>query len=230
MTQTSDLAIPFRFSDANGIPERRKPASAPRKAKTRSGSDSAADAPSIDIDGFRGGDPQCCRRVLDRFSPLIWSVVVSYVREPDARDDVYQEICVRIWERCGQYSGRGSLAGWINRIAHRWCHNWCRSQRSRDSSSKQYVRDMQVLAGSAESSEDPAQCVDRGELRRRLTAALAVLPRKQSDTFILVRVNGYAVKEAARIQGVKPATVRSNLRHATRKLRRELEDYEYGLS
>ena len=229
MTQTADLSIPFRFAK-DAIRKRREGISAQRKAQTASASDSAADAPSIDIDGFRRGDQHCCRRVLDKFSPLIWSVVVSYVREPAARDDVYQEICVRIWERSGQYSGRGSLGGWINRISHRWCHNWCRSQRARESSRQRYVLDTLALAGSAEPSEDPAQLADREEFKHRLTAALAVLPKKQSDTFILVRVKGRTTKEAAGILGVRPATVRSNLRHATRKLRKELKDYEYGLS
>ncbi len=230
MTQTSDLTVPSGFPAANAIPDSSVRVPTRREATTEDGSGYAADAPSIDLDAFRGGDPRCCRRVLDEFSALIWSVVVSYVPDPSARDDAYQEICVRIWERRGQYSGRGSLAGWINTIAHRWCHNWLRRHRAQQLSRRRYVRWSTPLSGSAESNGDPELFADRAELKRRLTAALATLPRKQSESFVLVRVKGCTTKEAATILGVQPGTVRSNLRHATRKLRRELKDYEHGLS
>ena len=141
-----------------------------------------------------------CRRVLEEYSPLIWSVVASYVRNPEERDDVYQDICVRIWERRAQYAGRGSLAGWINRIAHRWCYNWRHGHRRRESS------------------------------KQRLRESLARLPRKQSDTFVLVRLKGYSIAEAAGALKVRPATVRSNLGYANRKLRKLLKEFEHGLS
>ena len=230
MTLASALSVPLPIGGMEAILDGRVLSPAHREGRDSEDSDSAIDAPSINIDAFRQGDPQFCRRVLDEFSPLIWSVVVSYVREPAAREDVYQEICFRVWERRGLYSGRGSLAGWINRIAHRWCYNWCRRQKADESSRRRYGLKTVALHESVQSRENPGLFAARSEFRSRLGAALAALPTKQSDTFILVRVKGCTAKEAARVLGVRPATVRSNLRHATRRLRRELKEFEHGLS
>ena len=156
--------------------------------------------------------------------------MLSYVRERADGQDVYQEICVRIWERSHQYSGRGSLAGWINTIAHRACINWWQRQQAYESSRRRYVLETAALAESARLNDDPAQLAERRAFWGRVAAALSTLPDRQSNTFILVRMKGLETTEAAAILGVRRATVRSNLRHANRKLRRELKEFEDGLS
>ena len=59
-----------------------------------------ADPAPIDSEAFRQGDPECFEMVLDRFGPLIWSVVNAYA---DDRDDLYQEVCVRLLTRREHY-------------------------------------------------------------------------------------------------------------------------------
>lgn len=230
MTRASAPSVPLSISKVEATPPGGRSTSAQSEATNSTAPDSPVDAPSIDIDGFRQRDPDCCERVLEQFSPLIWRTVLSYVRERADGQDVYQQICLRIWERSGQYAGRGSLAGWINRIAHRSCINWWQRQQAYESSRRQYVLKTAALAESARLNDDPAQLAERRDFRDRVAAALATLPDRQSNTFILVRLQGLTATEAAAILGVRRATVRSNLRHANRKLRRELKEFEDGLS
>ena len=186
---------------------------------------------AVDIDQFHKGDRSCFQSVLDEFSPLIQSIVYSQlVRYQHDHDDVYQEICLRVWERRTQYSGRGSLAGWINRIAHHTCLNWRRQQRASESRQGRYVPEAVASARSARRMADPAQLLSRTEFMKRLRQSLATLPERQADAFIMVRLEGYTAGEAASVLNVKTATVRSNLRHATKKLRRDLKEFKNGLS
>ena len=188
-------------------------------------------ASAIDIDQFHRGDQSCFQRVLEKFSPLIQSVVSSQLaRYPQDRDDVYQEICMRIWERRTQYSGRGSLAGWINRIAHHTCLNWRRQRRRHDSGKERYAPEAVAAGESSRRIADPAQLLGRKEFMDRLRQSVAALSERQADVFILVRLKGCTVKEAADVLKVKTTTVRSNLRHATKRLRRELKEFKNGLS
>ena len=185
----------------------------------------------IDISRFRSGDQSCFRRVLEEFSPLIQSVVTSQLlRYPHDRDDVYQEICLRVWERRKQYSGRGSLAGWINKIAHHTCLNWRRQRGARESGKERYSPESIAAAHCSREMADPAHLLSRTEFMNRLRQSLAALPTRQADTFILVRLKGYTAAEAADVLEVRTATVRSNLRHATKRLRRELREFKNGLS
>ncbi len=186
---------------------------------------------AFDIDQFHEGDQSCFRGVLDEFSPLIQSIVSSQLRQyRHDHDDVYQEICLRVWERRTQYSGRGSLGGWINRIAHHTCLNWRRQRRASESRQDRYVPEGIASANSAQRMADPAQLVSRTEFRNRLRQSLAALPERQANAFVLVRLEGYTAGEAGSVLKVRPATVRSNLRHATKRIRRELKEFKNGLS
>lgn len=73
--------------------------------------------------------------------------------------------------------------------------------------------------------EDPSSLMDRKDFMDDLRLALAQLPEKQEETFTLIHVKGYSIMETARIMKVRRATVRSNVRHATRKLRDLMGEY-----
>ena len=190
----------------------------------------AADAPEIDIVRFRQGDPDACQLMLQRFGPLIMRVVTAYRLDPDDRDDLYQEICIRVWGRRGQFSGRGSLSGWINAIAHNECRTWLAKhgrQKSRQTEFTPAVIASDEVAGLV---ADPSRLAALGEFMDHLRLKLAALPRRQAQAFILVRGLGFSAKEAADILGRAPATVRSNVRHAIKKLRRSMGVHRNGLS
>lgn len=178
----------------------------------------------LDADAFQRGDLESLRRVFEHFSPLMESTAASYAKDGGDRDDLFQEICVRVWERRAQYAGRGSLGGWINRVAHSVCLNWTRQQRSRKEREARYASEMASMNGARPDLGDPAENLVQDEFLRRLRHCLSCLPKRQGDTFLLIHFEGYTTAEAAMIQGVRPATVRSNLRHANKRLRIMMED------
>ena len=178
----------------------------------------------LDIEAFQSGDLDSLRQVLERFSPLIESVAASYAREGADREDLFQLVCVRVWDRRKQYTGRGSFGGWVNRVAHSVCSNWADQQKSRRKHEARYVSEVVSMNG-AHDPGDPAEHVVQGEFLGRLRRCLARLPKRQGDTFLLIHLEGHTTAEVARIQGVRAATVRSNLRHANQRLRIMMEDY-----
>jgi RNA polymerase sigma factor (sigma-70 family) len=71
----------------------------------------------------------------------------------------------------------------------------------------------------------PADVLQADELQQRLAAALARLPRRQADAFVLCRLEGLEAAEAAGIMGCAPETVRVHLHRALQRLARELQEY-----
>lgn len=190
----------------------------------------AANAPEIDIDRFRQGDPDTFKVVLKRFGSLIQSIVAAYRLQPDDREDLYQGICIRIWERSSQFSGRGSLLGWINAIAHNECRNYFAAHQRRQSRQTDLSPEIIAMDEIAGLFEDPLQLAARVQFMDHLRLSLAAMPPRQAQAFIVVRVLGFSAEEAAKMLGKAPATVRSNLRHARKQLRRSMGVYENGLS
>jgi len=63
------------------------------------------------------------------------------------------------------------------------------------------------------------------ELQHKLVAALARLPRRQADAFILSRIEKRQTAEIARLLGCSEPTVRVHLHRAVLKLAEELHEY-----
>jgi len=64
-----------------------------------------------------------------------------------------------------------------------------------------------------------------GELQQKLTAALARLPKRQADVFVLSRIEGLDHAAVAEILGCSRNSVRVCLHRAVRQLAREMSDY-----
>ena len=182
-------------------------------------------APGIEIDAFRRGDSDTFRAVVEHFGPLIQVIAAAHTSNAHDREELFQEITVRLWERRAQYSARGQLGGWINRTAHRFCYDWTRAQATREAAAEHHAAEVFALDDAGAVLEDPSSLMDRKDFMDDLRLALAQLPEKQGETFTLIHVKGYSIMETARIMKVRRATVRSNLRHATRKLRDLMGEY-----
>ena len=183
-------------------------------------------APGVRIEDFHRGDSGTFRIVLQRFGPLIKAIVASHTRDPHDREELYQEISVRVWRRRAQYSAKGPLGAWINRIAHHFCYDWRKSRVAREANTERHAGEVLALDEADAVLEDPSTLLDRREFMDDLRGALARLPERQGRAFTLVHVNGYSVRETAAIMKVRGSTVRSNLRHAAKKLRELLKEYE----
>jgi len=71
---------------------------------------------------------------------------------------------------------------------------------------------------------DPQDVVRRGELRRRIEAALDELPPYHRGVILMREVEGLSYEEMAKAMGVSKGTIMSRLFHARKKLQRALAD------
>lgn len=185
---------------------------------------------AIDPEAFRKGEDECFRAVLDRFGGLIRRVVRSYADCDDDRDDLYQEVCIRILEQRGKYREDGSMGGWIAAIARNVARNWRVSRSARESAKGRYATAIVPMEAAGHLTADPSKLLNYKQLLTNVKQVLAALPDRQAEAFRLVHIEGYSPREAAGIVGVETATVRSNLRHARKKLREQLAELRDELS
>ena len=72
----------------------------------------------------------------------------------------------------------------------------------------------------------PADDTDRRAFRAALQGALANLPERQRTAVVLFDVEGYSHAEIAEILNVPQGTVRSDVFHGRRSLRRALQPWK----
>ena len=190
----------------------------------------ARDDARIDSQAFRRGDPECFALVLRRFGPLIRSIVAAYTKDPDDQDDLYQEVSIRLLTRREFYREVGAMEGWVTTLARGCCRNWYEARKSRVSTAKRYSAQVPPTEESDALLDDPSRLLDYRTFLERLDRAVAELPSRQRKALRLVHIKGHSVDRAARTLGTTTATVRSNIRHARKKLRELMRDEGYELS
>lgn len=188
------------------------------------------DRATIDIEAFRRGDAECFRVLLNRFGPIIRSVVRSYARSPDDQEDLYQEVSVRLLTQRSRYEDRGAMPGWVARVTHCACRNWCAARNARKSALDRYAAELIPHDESGALLDDPSRLLNYRRFLEGLARALAEMPPRQAEAFRLVHIRGHSPASAARIMNVRAATVRSNLRHARTRLRELLQEASDELS
>ena len=133
----------------------------------------------------------------------LYRVAASYLRGEADRLDSVCEAVARAWEKRGTLRDERLFATWLTRILIRECVNIQRRQ-------KRSVP-VDVLPEAESEPED--------ERIAALREALAQLPQRQRTMTVLHYMEGYDVREVARIMGTTKSAVCAGLSRARARLR-----------
>jgi RNA polymerase sigma-70 factor (ECF subfamily) len=148
----------------------------------------------------------------ERARRLAWRLVGGH---DAAADDVTQDAFFKAYRGLGKFRDESALDTWFYRILVRQAQRHRRWQTLRNAWSPPII----------DAETDAAPAVQRDPvLRSRIAAAMERLSTQQRQAFVLVHLEGFAVKEAAAIMGKAEGTVKSHLHRALQALRGELAD------
>lgn len=161
---------------------------------------------------FWAGDPDTFREMVDRYSPRLLGVTRSFARDLDHAHDLLQDSWVRAYEKRRQFTGAGSLLGWLYAIARSVCLGDARRP------------DRKAPLDESLASGDPADReAEQTELRAALLDAVLELPDRERDIVIHRLIDGDSTRDTAVALGCAEGTVKAGLYHALAKLRPTLE-------
>ncbi|MAI25417.1 MAG: hypothetical protein CMN75_05220 [Spirochaeta sp.] len=156
------------------------------------------------------------RAFVDRSSARAMRVAWRMLGEdPGAAEDVVQDAFVAAWKALPEFRGEASLDTWFFRILVRRAQNHRRWKNIRTLWSA--PPDIDPADPKPEPSTDPL-------LRGRIQKALKGLSRRQRESFLLVHMDGFSVRETAAILSLRPGTIKSHVHRARLHLRTELSD------
>jgi RNA polymerase sigma-70 factor (ECF subfamily) len=161
------------------------------------------------------GDEAGLAALLERHWISVVRYAFSILDDWDAAEDVAEEVFVRLWERRETWGLEGSVRGLLFRIAR----NMSLDEHRQGSAHRRAVQEVPEPAATA----TPAEYVDSKELHAAIATALANLPQRRREVFVLVRQHGLSYRDAAHALGVAPQTVANHLSMALEDLREALE-------
>lgn len=179
----------------------------------------------IDIERFWDGDPRYFSELIRDYGPLVLKICASFGRSQDHVEDLFQEIWAKVFERRRSFQGSGSFGAWLCRVASNQCINDYRARQTRRTAlekSRETVVSMELTWQSADAEVE----VERGDLQKRLLAAVQKLPEREKEAICLRILGDRSPDEVARIMGIDQTTVRSNISRGIQRLRERIREWD----
>jgi RNA polymerase sigma-70 factor (ECF subfamily) len=155
---------------------------------------------------------------LDALLAKYWSPLTMFIARmtgsPEAAEDAVQETFCRLWERRRTWRVEGSVGGLLFRLARNIAISEHRHLQAEERAAS--------VAGEALPTHHDAPELPDAELRAVLEGAIATLPPRRREVFLLRVVHELSYKEIAAVMGTSPQTVANQLSHALGELRKKL--------
>jgi RNA polymerase sigma-70 factor (ECF subfamily) len=165
----------------------------------------------------RDGDPAAFPRLLAAYRRPVYSYLIRCGVPESDRDDLFQDVFIKIHAAAGRYDAARPLHPWLFTIVANTVRTYHRKNR---------VRDL-VFTAPAESEPRSMQADSEKLAAARQTAAwlereIEKLPLAQQEVLILTCIENLPQREVAEILGLPVNTVKTHLRRARQGLIRKL--------
>ncbi len=168
------------------------------------------------IERLRRRDPDAMSDLYDRYSRIVYSVILRVVRNASVAEELAQETFLRAWNRAGDFdAARGKLVPWLLTIARNRAIDYLRS-----TAGQQQSNTFELL--SSERVTLFVKTEDRMldlEQARRIRAAFSQLNKNQREVLELAYFEGLSQSEMAEKLGQPLGTIKTWVRTALTNLR-----------
>ena len=174
----------------------------------------------------QAGDESAFAEIVRRYSPRVFSVASRFFRQRSLVEEAAQEVFLKAFTQLGSFEGRGSMEGWLTRIATNTCLNIVRGAKRRPEFT---VSDLtedeqgwldQQSAGVQSAQPSVENSVVATDLADRL---LSVLSPEDQQALLMIDGEEASIKEVAEATGWSESKVKVRAFRARRKVREAME-------
>ena len=165
-------------------------------------------------------DKNAFHRLVGFYHKPIYNYAYQMTGSHQDAQDVTQETFLRVYTSIDLFEGKGSLTGWIYRIAANLCIDRARRHARRPTCSLDApVGDTETVWQLPDSSPGPDVQAERGDLGRLVQECLRELCVEHRTVIVLHDLKGLTYVEIAGIVDCPVGTVKSRLSRARARLR-----------
>ena len=178
----------------------------------------AAELATLVLRVAAGGDRAAFAALFGHFAPRVKAYLLRLGTDAATAEDLMQDVMVTVWRRAVTYDpAQAGVGTWIFTIARNKRIDALRRERrpELDPSDPAFAPDPPL---------EPERAAAQGQWEARIGAALAALPREQSEMLRLAYFEDLSHGEIARRLGLPLGTVKSRVRLAITLLRERFPD------
>ncbi len=179
-------------------------------------------ADSLLIEQARRGNLEAFEALVHRHAPNLYRLVRRMSSDAGEAEAVVQEAFLRVWASLARYQNDRPFFPYLATIAVRIQRDRWRKDRHEE------LDDQDRLAEASGESDDPLILVEEAEALQALARAVAQLPPLYRTAIALRYEAGLRYEEIAAAMNIPLNTVRTYLKRAKARLRRDLEEAFYA--
>jgi RNA polymerase sigma-70 factor (ECF subfamily) len=172
------------------------------------------------------GDESAFSEIVRRYSPRVFSVASRFFRQRSSVEEAAQEVFLKVFTQLKSFEGRGSMEGWVTRIATNTCLNIIRSAKRRPELTVSDLTEDENkwlddhLYDATESQHSVEQTLIAADLADRV---LDVLTPEDQLALLMIDGEDASVKEVAETTGWSESKVKVRAFRARKKVREAME-------
>jgi len=187
------------------------------------------------VAALRAADEGVFRMLVERHTPAMRRLALTFVRSQAVADEVVQEAWLGVLRGIDRFEERSSLKTWIFRIVA----NVARTRGVRESRSAPFSSfasadepsvdpDRFQRDGAWASPPEPWERLEAAEMRRVIDATIEALPLQQRQVISLRDLEGWGADEVCAVLEISEGNERVLLHRARSKVRAAVEEHERG--
>jgi len=168
------------------------------------------------------GDKGAFRLLVENYQNLVAHIVFRMVKSREDREDICQDVFMKIYQNLSHFRGQSKLSTWIARIAYNTCINHL--EKKRPVVSDEILLNIYVSENSHKSIHKD---IEEGDIKEKLTAAIELLPEIFRIVITLYHLEGMKYQEISQVLDKPEGTIKSYLYRARQLLKVALERKYY---
>ncbi len=169
-------------------------------------------------------DQTAFSELYDRYSPLVYSMVLKIVKATGEAEDLIQEIFLQIWNKADMFAqDKGSVYTWIVTIARRKAIDRLRSKEMINKGQSLDADYNFITIPDTAYLANPLHATITGEQETLMRSGLAQLSDEQRTILELSYYEGFTQEQISKKLNVPLGTVKTRMRNGLIKLRDNLQ-------
>lgn len=158
---------------------------------------------------------------INKHQSLIRKITFMYAQNETEADDMFQEICIQLWQSFPHFKGNSKFSTWLYRIAINTCVSWIRKE-----SKHKKVADRQEFL-QLDISDDET-FYEKEEKKEQLNAMYrAIKQLNEIDrTLIMLYLDEVVYSEIADIMGLSINNIKVKMSRIKKRLRKLMGNYD----
>lgn len=181
---------------------------------------------------WKAGDESAFDAIVETYSGQVWALLTRFVHGRAAREDMVQEVFLRVIRARDRYEPTARFSTWLYRIVFNLSIN--ETQRASTRETAKGERDDGPFRGDRlarladETTPEPDEDLARGDAVAAVRAAIRALPEQQRAALILAKYDEMPYDDIGVVLGISEKAVKSLVHRARESLRERLAPFLKG--